>query len=99
MKKELKALIGVISLLVASVIAVNCDSIDTAFDCQAVCSRYRDCFNASYDVDACRSSCRTRAASDPNVKGAADTCQACIDDKSCASATFSCGSSCASIVP
>jgi hypothetical protein len=77
----------------------SCDSVDTAFDCQAVCSRYRDCYQPDYDVGQCRDNCRARAADDPNVKGAADACEACIGDKSCLSATFDCGTSCSRIVP
>ena len=99
MKKELKILFGMISLVLASVVGVNCDAVNTAFDCQAVCSRYRDCFNSSYDVDSCRNRCRTRAASDPSVKGAADTCEACIGDKSCAADVVTCSGSCSAIVP
>ena len=78
---------------------IGCDSIDEAFDCSDVCGRYRDCYDSSYDVDACESRCRTNAANDPNVKAAADACDSCIGDKSCASATFNCAGSCGSIVP
>ena len=78
---------------------VSCDAADEAFDCQQVCSRYHDCYDQSYDVGKCRDSCRARAASDPSVKQAADTCESCIGDKSCASATFECGTSCSNIVP
>jgi hypothetical protein len=77
----------------------SCDSVDEAFDCQSVCSRYRDCYDANYDVGACRADCRARAANDSSVKAAADTCEACIDDMSCVSATFNCASSCGTIVP
>ena len=77
----------------------SCDSVDTAFDCESVCSRYRDCYDSNYNVGACRESCRSRAANDPNVKGAADACEACIDNMSCAGATFNCASSCSNIVP
>jgi hypothetical protein len=87
------------AVLLASLGPLSCDAIDTAFDCESVCSRYRDCYDANYDVDHCRQSCRSRAANDPNVQGAADTCEACIGDKSCVSATFQCGASCSSIVP
>ena len=87
------------AVVLASLAPLSCDAVDTAFDCESVCSRYRDCYDANYDVDHCRQSCRSRAANDPNVKGAADTCEACIGDKSCVSATFQCGSSCSSIVP
>lgn len=77
----------------------SCDAADEAFDCQQVCSRYHDCYDQSYDVGKCRDSCRARAANDPSVKQAADTCEACIGDKSCLSATFECGGSCSNIVP
>ena len=92
-------LLVICSLALPALGVLSCDSLDTAFDCQSVCARYRDCYDSSYDVDRCRNSCRDRAASDPNVKGAADTCEACIGDMSCVSATFNCGSSCSNIVP
>jgi len=87
------------AMMLASLGLTSCDTLDTAFDCESVCSRYRDCYDANYDVGRCRQSCRDRAANDPNVKGAADTCEACIGGMSCVSATFNCGSSCSNIVP
>ncbi len=76
-----------------------CSDVDAAFDCHAVCDKYKTCFNASYDVSACTSRCRTAAANDSNYKDKADMCETCIDDRSCASATFSCTLECGSIVP
>jgi hypothetical protein len=99
MKKRLTYWFGGASLLLAGLFAVNCDSVDAAFDCQQVCTRYRDCYDSSYNVDNCRSSCRSRAANDPSVRQAADTCESCIDGQSCLSAPFTCGSSCSNIVP
>ena len=86
-------------IALAGFAGTSCDSVDTAFDCESVCSRYRDCFDSNYNVGACRDSCRSRAANDPDVKGAADACEACIDGMSCTSATFNCASSCSNIVP
>jgi len=77
----------------------GCGTADNIFDCQAVCSRYRDCIKSDYDVGMCRDRCRSRSETDSSVRAAADECQACIDEKSCASATFSCTTSCGSIVP
>ncbi len=77
----------------------GCDAVETAFDCDQVCARYQNCFDGDYDVGACRSRCRDRAANDDSVRQAADTCEDCIDDMSCASATFNCGASCSNIVP
>ncbi|HEY6476401.1 MAG TPA: hypothetical protein VI456_07435 [Polyangia bacterium] len=79
--------------------SVGCDSVQAAFDCQQVCERYRDCYDSSYDVSGCEDRCRTNAANDPSVQQAADTCDSCIGDKSCISATFNCGGSCGAIVP
>jgi hypothetical protein len=77
----------------------GCGTTDNVFDCQSVCSRYHDCYDADYDVGKCRSSCRSRSENDSSVRAAADQCEACIGDKSCLSATFSCAVPCASIVP
>jgi hypothetical protein len=99
LKTNTAFLVGGFGLLLLSIFAVNCDTVETAFDCESVCTRYRDCYDASYNVDNCRSSCRSRAANDSTVRQAADTCEACIGDKSCLSAPFQCGGSCSNIVP
>lgn len=77
----------------------GCGKADEIFDCQSVCSRYKDCFDSGYDVSRCRDQCRSRSESDPSVRAAADKCEACIDDKSCASGAFSCTLDCGVIVP
>jgi hypothetical protein len=77
----------------------GCDTVDNAFDCQSVCSKYEKCFDEDYDVGACRDRCRDRSANDDSVRQAADACEACIDDMSCAGAAFSCSGSCLNIVP
>jgi hypothetical protein len=77
----------------------GCDSVDAAFDCSAVCNRYRDCYDASYDVDACRGRCRSNAEHDSTARAKADACEACIGDMSCLSATFNCAQDCGAIVP
>ena len=76
-----------------------CGTVDEIFDCQSVCSRYKECYQSDYDVGACRSRCRTASEKDPSVRSNADQCNACIGDKSCLSATFSCGAMCGSVVP
>jgi hypothetical protein len=76
----------------------GCGEAETAFDCQAACSRYSDCYDPDYNVGACRDRCRTAAKNDPDIKRAADECEACIGDRSCLSATFSCATSCGAIL-
>ena len=71
----------------------------TAFDCEAVCTRYRDCYDSSYDVGACRDRCRANAEKDSTVRAKADACESCIGDMSCLSATFNCAQDCSAIVP
>jgi len=76
----------------------GCDKTDEIFDCQSVCSRYRDCYQSDYNVDQCRDKCRTNSEKDPSVRAAADKCEACIGTKSCISATFNCTGDCATII-
>jgi hypothetical protein len=76
----------------------GCDEVDAAFDCQAVCSRYKDCFDSNYNVGQCRDKCRANADADDNKRRQADICEACIDDRSCTAATFNCSTECAGII-
>ncbi len=99
-------LIRTLTLFVASFFAgiigigsFGCDSVDAAFDCSSVCSRYSECFDADYDVSACRDRCRTSSANDSSVRARADACEACINGMSCVGATFSCSQDCSAIVP
>ena len=78
---------------------VACNAIDNAIDCNTVCSRYRDCYKADYDVSACASRCRDDASKDSNYQTKADKCDTCIGPKSCIAATFQCAIECGSIVP
>jgi hypothetical protein len=88
-------LLSTLTLLLA---LSSCSAIDNAFDCDAICTRYHDCFDTGYDVGACATRCR-KASTDPEYLRKANTCDACIDDRSCAAGTFSCGVTCSSIVP
>lgn len=76
----------------------GCGTIDNAFDCDAICTRYHDCFDTAYDVGACATRCR-KSSTDPDFRSKANICDACIDAKSCAAGTFTCGANCSSIVP
>ena len=89
--------VGLILGLAAGML--NCGTADELFDCQSVCSRYKDCFNSNYDVGACRSRCKDNADKDRTYRDKADACQKCIDDRSCTDATFKCTTECATIVP
>ena len=73
--------------------------IDQTVDCNDVCNRYQSCFDASYDVAACRNRCEGLVDADGGRPRAANDCDTCMDDRSCVSAVFSCGVPCAGILP
>lgn len=76
-----------------------CNPVEVAVDCHAICARYQSCFDKAYDLGKCETSCRSNATSDADYRHKADTCSACIDERSCASATFNCVVPCATVVP
>lgn len=84
--------------LLAAALLGSC-GVDNAFDCQSVCDRYQTCFDSDYDVGACAARCRDASDDDNDYEREADVCNACIDERSCGSATFNCAGSCGSIVP
>jgi len=97
MMKRTPWMIGVL-LLAGGMGLLSCDAADRAFDCQSVCSRWRDCFDKDYNVDKCSDTCRAKAANDDKYEARADACEACIGDKSCIGSVTSCTASCAEIV-
>ncbi len=90
-----------IALAFASTIfagATGCSEVDEAFDCAQICSRYSDCFDADYDTDACANRCESNADTEAGFADKADSCENCLDDRSC-SGSFACTSECIGIVP
>ncbi|HEY2903880.1 MAG TPA: hypothetical protein VGL59_25060 [Polyangia bacterium] len=91
-------LLGAAGIIAAAMGIGACDSVATAYDCQQVCQRYADCYNASFDVGKCRDMCRANAEDDATKMQKADACESCIGDKSCLSATFTCAGDCAGVI-
>jgi hypothetical protein len=87
------------ALLSFTVLALGfgCTKTETAFDCLEVCERYRSCFDASYNTEACRDRCKAGDPEDALAK--ADACEDCMDANSCATTTFTCQTQCAGVVP
>lgn len=73
--------------------------VESAIDCNGICSRYATCFDKSYDTDACAGRCRDSARADTDFRRKADICNACITERSCVEATFACATQCVSVVP
>jgi hypothetical protein len=91
--KTLHRILSVSAISAVIAVAAACSSVDNAIDCHTICQRYSDCFNSSYDVSACESRCKNNSSADKDFQNKVNTCDACIDDKSCSSAT------CNGIVP
>lgn len=95
----MKGSLWLIGLVVSGWVAlVGCDAADRAFDCQSVCSRWKDCFDPNYDVSKCRDTCRAKAANDAEYEAKADACEACIGNRSCIGSVANCTTVCAGIV-
>jgi hypothetical protein len=73
--------------------------IENEIDCQEICQRYSDCFDADYEVSACQDRCESDVDSGELTFDEVDACSDCIDDRSCASGTLSCATECVGIVP
>jgi hypothetical protein len=96
----LKSLIqaGIVLVIAASALG-GCSDAKNTITCSDVCNRYQDCFDEDYDVSSCVDRCKSRAGSDDDKQSQLNQCDACIDDKSCTAAAFSCATECVSIVP
>ena len=75
------------------------EEVSNKIDCHSVCNRYQSCFDSDYDVDGCTDRCESDANADEDRESRLEMCDACIDDKSCSEATFSCADECVGIVP
>ncbi len=95
------SLLALLTLMLGAILAgiSSCRRAASAFDCQAVCARYRDCIDIKYDVSVCRQRCRDRAISETKFEKKADACESCIRGHSCMGATFECGGECLGVVP
>lgn len=102
MKNRFRSVIG-LGLALGFAASVGCteavDEVTNHIDCSSVCQRYADCFNAEYDVDGCADRCENSADESEDREARLESCDSCIDDRSCTSATFSCADDCAGIVP
>jgi hypothetical protein len=75
------------------------DDVQDVIDCIDVCDRYKDCVDDDFDVDDCVDRCEDAADDSDAWRDRLRDCSDCIDDRSCASATFVCSLECAGIVP
>ena len=65
----------------------------TGANCSNVCNRYRACFNASYDVNACINQCQTSLNNRTIVSTDVEDCRECVGENVCAPA-YTCADAC-----
>jgi hypothetical protein len=75
------------------------DEVSNKIDCHSVCKRYADCFDSDYDIDGCEDKCESSADSSEAREAKLESCDDCMDDRSCKSTAFSCVDECVGIVP
>jgi len=89
----------------ATAVASGCGSdspvnaIENRITCKDVCQRYADCFDGSYDVDACTDRSSKDSTASDEKDGKLKACDACMDEKACLSTVFNCGTDCGTFVP
>jgi hypothetical protein len=74
------------------------DTVKNTITCADVCGRYKDCFDSSYDVQGCTDRCENEATADEQKEVKLEACDDCIENRSCASAVFSCTTECAGVI-
>lgn len=75
------------------------NQVENKITCHDVCQRYSDCYDSNYDVSGCTDRCTNDSTAEQQKDDELKTCDDCIGDKSCISATFNCGNECSSFVP
>lgn len=92
----------ILSGFVAWLSAVGCsdaaDTITNTITCADVCDRYKECFDSTYDVEGCTDRCENQATADEAKEDKLEACDDCIENRSCASAVFSCTTECAGVI-
>lgn len=83
----------------ATLAMAACGNIDNAFDCNAVCDKYKSCYDSNYNTSACYDRCRSSSALDSNHQRKVDECHACMDGRDCTATAFNCVSECSTVVP
>ena len=95
-----RVVVSAVAIALASIGAsAGCSSVANHVKCADICDKYQSCFDTKYDTSACHDRCTDSANKDSAFQNKVDVCSACIGDKSCVGATFSCATDCGGIVP
>lgn len=78
--------------------ALGCSDAKNVISCADVCDKYKSCINSDYDVASCTSQCEDQANDSASRQKQLDSCDSCIEDRSCTGAVFNCTTECASVI-
>jgi hypothetical protein len=78
--------------------ALACSDAKNVVSCAEVCDKYKSCINSDYDVPSCTSRCEDKANDSASRQDQLDSCNSCIEDRSCTSAVFNCTTECATVI-
>jgi hypothetical protein len=67
-------------------------------NCVQICDNYQDCQDADFDRTECAEACEGRADFDDAFKAAADACENCLDEGSCAEQADACAADCDPVI-
>jgi len=79
-------------------LALGCADAKNVVSCAEVCNKYKSCINSDYDVASCTTQCEDKANDSASRQDQLDSCNSCIEDRSCSSAVFNCTTECASVI-
>ena len=79
-------------------LAIGCEDAENLISCADVCEKYKSCLDEDYDVTSCTTSCEDTANDNADRQKQLDDCHACIEDRSCGGAVFSCTTECATVI-
>lgn len=89
MAKYTRLTLALSSVLGATLLAAGCgdedpiDEIEQIADCAEICDRYDECVE-ELDMTACVDACEDRIEVDATAASQAQTCEECLDDRTCA---------------
>lgn len=90
--------LGLIFAFFASSAGCVADGPTSLDDCDAICSRYRSCFDSEYPVADCNNRC-SAARNDRYFAADTENCRSCFFGRSCNAADYTCSAACDWIVP
>jgi len=77
---------------------IGCSDAKNVVSCAEVCDKYKSCINSDYDVASCTSKCEDKANDNADRQQQLDSCDSCIQDRSCSGAVFNCTTECATVI-